>query len=236
MKYAVALVALAVVCLFLVGEATIPGVVSARLENAIAASLDEAESVRVYVRTFPALAVALGRIDVLTIDARNVMVDGLRVQRLFVDARRADIDVRSVLHQGKLGVRHVGRGDVTVILAQDDLNAYFRSRDGILKLLTVRLRPGVATVSGSASILGMKVDLALDGRFVVRGDTHLAYVVDRIRVGNAVISEAVKNGLLKNVDLSVDVSKLPIPVVLRGVSVQDGVVYLFGGTSAGTGK
>ncbi|MGE5594063.1 MAG: DUF2993 domain-containing protein [Betaproteobacteria bacterium] len=232
MKYTVTLAALAVVCVFLVAEATIPGAVSARLEKAIAASLDEAESVQVYVKTFPALAVALGRIDVLRIDARNITVDGLRVQRLFVDARRADIDVRSVLEQGRLGVRHVGRGDVTVMLAEDDLNAYFHSRDGILKLLTVKLRRDIATISGSASILGMKVDLALDGRFVVRGDTHLAYVVDRIRVGNAVVPEAVKNGLLKNVDLSVDVSKLPIPVVLRGVSVQDGVVYVFGGASA----
>lgn len=233
MKYAIALAALAIACVFLVGEAAIPGAVSTRLEKAIVASVDQAESVRVYVRTFPALAVALGRVDFLQVDARNITVDGLRVQRLFLDARRADIDMHSVLREGKLDVKRIGRGDVTVILAEDDLNAYFHSRDGILRLLTVKLRRDVATVSGSASILGVKVDLALDGRFVVEGDTRLAYVVDRFRVGDAVVPEVIKSGLLKSVDLSVDVSGLPIPLVLRDVSVQDGVVYIFGGTPSG---
>lgn len=233
MKYAMALVVLAIVCLFLVGEATIPGAVSTRLERAIVASVDEVESVRVHVRTFPAVAVALGRIDSLRLDARNIVVNGLRVQRLFLDARHAEIDVSSVLHGGRLDVRRVGRGDVTVMLAEDDLNAYFHSRDGILRLLTVRLRRDVATVSGSASVLGAKVDFGLEGRFVVRGDTRLAYVVDRVTVGHAVVPEVIKSGLLRNVDLSVDVSGLPIPVALRDVSVQDGVVYIFGSTSSG---
>ncbi|MGE5574325.1 MAG: DUF2993 domain-containing protein [Bacillota bacterium] len=230
MKYAIALAALAIVCVFLIGEAAIPGAVSTRLEKTIVANVDEAGSVRVYVRTFPALAVALGRIDFLRVDARDISVDGLRVQRLFLDARHANVDMRAVLRGGKLEVRHIAKGDVTVILAEDALNDYFHSRDGVLRLLTVRLRPGAATVSGSANLLGVKVDVALDGRFVVQGDTRLAYVVDRFRVGNAVVPEVIKDGLLKSVDLSVDVSRLPLPLVLRDVSVQDGVIYIFGGT------
>ncbi|MDI7247655.1 MAG: DUF2993 domain-containing protein [Bacillota bacterium] len=230
MKYAISLAALAIVCVFLIGEAAIPGAVSTRLEKAIVANVDEAGSVRVYVRTFPALAVALGRIDFLRVDARDISVDGLRVQRLFLDARHADVDMRAVLRGGKLEVRHIAKGDVTVILAEDALNDYFHSRDGVLRLLTVKLRPGVATVSGSANLLGVKVDVALDGRFVVQGDTRLAYVVDRFRVGSTVVPEVIKDGLLKSVDLSVDVSRLPLPLVLRDVSVQDGVIYIFGGT------
>ncbi len=230
MKYAMALAALAVVCVFLVGEAAIPGAVSTRLEKAIAGSVDRVESVRVHARTFPALAIALGRIDFLRVDARNITIDGLRVQRLFLDARHADIDMGAVLRGGKLDLRRIGRGDVTVILAEGDLNDYFHSRDGMLRLLTVRLRPGVATVSGSANLLGVRVDITLDGRFAVEGDTRLVYVVDRFRVGNTVVPEVVKNGLLKSADLSVDVSGLPMPVVLRDVSVQDGAVYIFGGT------
>lgn len=230
MKYAVVLAALIVICLFLVGEAAIPGAVGARLERAIAESVDGVESVRVYVRTFPALAVALGRIDLLRIDARNVTVGGLRVQRLFLDARHADIDMGAVLRGGRLGLGRVRRSDVTVILTEDDLNAYLRSRDGILKAFGIHLRPGVATVTGRVNTLGIKLDITLDGRFVVDGGTRLRYVVDRFKVGGAVVPEVIKEELMKRVDLSVDVAGLPIPVVLREVNVQDGVVYVFGGT------
>lgn len=232
MRYAVALAALTVVCLVLVGEAAIPGAVGTRLEKAMARSVDEVESIRVYIRTFPALAVAFGRVDLLRIDARNVTMGGLRVQRLFVDVRHADVDVSAMLRGERVGLRRVGKGDVTVILAESDLNAYLHSRDGILRALAVKLRPGVATVAGHVNVLGIKVDIVLDGRFVVEGGMRLRYVVDRLRVGNAVIPEVIKDELMGAVDLSVDVSGLPVPVVLREVNVQDGVVYVFGGTPA----
>ncbi|MCR4402074.1 MAG: DUF2993 domain-containing protein [Firmicutes bacterium] len=233
MKYAAALAGLVIICLFLVGEVTIPGVVSTRLERAIAASVDGIESVHVHVRTFPALALAAGKIHSLRLDARNMVVDGLRVRRLFIDARNAEVDVSSVLGGGKLVVRRVGRSDVTVVLAEDDLNSYFHSRDGILRFLTVRLRRDFATVSGSASVLGAKVEFALEGRFVVSGDTRLAYVVDRVTVGRTVVPDVIKDGLLRSVDLSVDVSGLPVPVALKDVNVQDGVAYIFGSACSG---
>lgn len=232
MKHAVALTVLAVVCLIFVGEAAIPGAIGARLEKAIARSVDEVESIRVYVRTFPAVAVAFGRVDRLEIDAQNVTMGGLRVQRLFVDVRHADLDVGAMLRGERVELRRVRKGDATVILAEGDLNAYLHSRDGILRALAVKLRPGVATVAGHVNVLGLKVDIALDGRFVVEGGTRLRYVVDRLRVGNAVIPEAIWDELVGAVDLSVDVSDLPVPVVLREVNVQDGVVYVFGGTPA----
>lgn len=231
MKHAVVLAALAVVCLLLVAEAAIPGVVGVRLERAIAKGVEGVDSVHVYLRTFPALALAAGRVDLLRIDARNLIVSGLRVQRLFVDVEGADIDVRGVLRGRGLQLRDVRQSNLTVIVAEDDLNAYLHSRDGMLNALSVRLRPGAASVDGRVTLLGLGVDVALDGRFVVEGGARLRYVVDKFRVGGAVVPEIIKNELVKRVDLSLDVSGLPVPVVLREVSVQDGVVYVFGTAS-----
>ncbi len=229
-KHAAVICALAAICVFLVGEAAIPGTVGACLERAIAGAAGGVESVQVYVRTFPALAVAFGRADLLRIDARNLTIGGLRVQRLFLDARQVNLDVGAVLRGGKVGLRRIGKGDVTVILAEEDLSSYLRSKDGLMKALSVRLRPGVAAVAGAVSLLGVKVDLVLEGTFAIEGGTRLRYAVDRFKVGNMVVPKVVKDEIMRRVDLSVDVSGLPIPLVLRDISVQDGVVYVFGET------
>ncbi len=237
MKHVILLAALAVACFFLVTEAAIPGAVGGRLERAIAEGAQGAESVRVYVRTFPALALATGRVDLLRIDVRNFLAGGLRVQRLFVDVRGARMDLAGALRGRGLGLEAARESELTVIVSEGDLNAFLHSRDDLLRNLSVRLRPGAASVEGRVSVLGLPLNVTLDGRFVIEGSARLRYVVDEFRVGKTVVPKVIKDELAKRVDLSLEASGLPFPVKLQDVNVQDGVVYVFGtvGDAAGSG-
>ncbi|NPV53453.1 MAG: LmeA family phospholipid-binding protein [Firmicutes bacterium] len=97
--------------------------------------------------------------------------------------------------RANIPLRFVRNGHVTVILAEKDINDYFKRQDGILKILSVRLRRNYATVSGSVPLLGGTLDLELEGRFDVDGKTRIRYVINRFLVQDITVPKFIQDQL-----------------------------------------
>ncbi|HHV61485.1 MAG TPA: DUF2993 domain-containing protein [Firmicutes bacterium] len=233
LTFAVLIPVVLIVTLFAVAQAWIPGIVERRIVAGIEDSVDSVESLHVKVRSFPAALIPLGRIDALEIDASRIRIKDLFIQRIFLDARDIRLGAREMLFgdeagKGNAPLKSLRDGHVTVILAEKDINDYFKRQNGILKILSVRLRRNYATVSGSVPLLGGKLDLELEGRFDVEGKTRIRYVIDRFLVQNITVPKFIQDQLFGGLDLSIDLKDLPLPVTVRGIKAEDGEIYAFG--------
>lgn len=86
MRSAIALL-VALMVAFGGSQAFLPRMVEQRLAIGIGKSMGPAERVSVQVMAFPALQLLAGRLQRLTVDVRQVELDGLKVEAFLVDAR-----------------------------------------------------------------------------------------------------------------------------------------------------
>ena len=224
-----------VVGVVLVFELAVPRVIGSRLEDAIASDVDSIESVRVRLRTFPAInLISSGSVNSINIDCKGLCMDGLRVDSLMVRASDIVIDMQTLTEERRLALTHVEQGRAEVILTEDDLNTYVHGLEGVPSSIRVQLDPGMVTVKGYVNVAGLDVGVSLDGTFVVKEDaTGVSYAISRVQVGNTILPSFVNEGLLGSFDFSLDMSSLPIPVMISDISIEDKLVRIIASTLSG---
>lgn len=215
-------------------EFVVPRVIESQLEDSIksGSGVDMVESVRVRIRTFPAISlVSSGRVDSISIDCRGIIVEGFRIESLIADAKDIVIRTQALTGERNLVLSHIGQGQAEVVLTEDDLNRYVSGLEDVPKSVSVELRQGTVAVTGHVNVAGIDIPVNVDGKFVAEeGGTHLSYAINHIRVGNATLPSIISEGLLRGLDFSLDMSGLPIPVVISDIIMEDKIVRIIGRT------
>ncbi|HHY45708.1 MAG TPA: DUF2993 domain-containing protein [Firmicutes bacterium] len=219
----------AALVLYAASEALLPSLVSRAIERAVRDGLEGSPAVHVVVRSFPSFLMPMGHLDYISLDISTFPVKGLTVRRLFLEAREVRLDLAGVFSGQGVDLKGLDRATVTVILSQDDLNEYFQSRGGGLRFVRVNLSRGQATLIAEVPFLGRVLRASVDGHFRVDGRTRIRFEVDRARVERFLIPRLIQEGILGQLDLSVDLAGMPVPLTVHDVRVENGAIYVFGG-------
>ncbi|GEM_PF-746331 len=227
-----------VIGIALIFELAVPRIIESRLEDAIRSSVDRIESVRIRLRTFPVISlVSSGSVDSISIDCKGLFMEGLRVDSLVVDARDILVHMQALTGEGRFALSRVGQGQAEVVITENDLNRYIRGLEGVPESVLVELSPGRVTVRGSVSVVGIEIPVSLDGTFVAEGGgTWLRYAVDHIQAGNTTLPYTISDGLLRGLDFSLDMTDLPVPMMISHISIEDKAVRIIGRTLDDTGE
>lgn len=216
-------------------ELAAPRIIESRLEDVIASNVDAVDYVRVRLRTFPAVnVISSGRVNNMSIDCRGISVDGLRVDSLSVEARAILLDLHALAEERRVVLSQVEEGRVTISLTEDDLNLYIHKLEDVPSSVRIQLESGMAVVSGYVNVAGIDIGVNVSGTFVVKDGTRLGYVINQIQVGNAILPSVISNGLLGVFDFSLDMSGLPVSLVISDITIEDRIVRIIGRTLSDT--
>ncbi|HHY98071.1 MAG TPA: DUF2993 domain-containing protein [Firmicutes bacterium] len=224
-------IAATVLALCLASEALLPQMAGRAIEMAFRNNVNRDATIQVEIKTFPAVRMLAGHVDHLIADISRLVLNDLRIKRIFLDAQDIDLDVQRALLKKKVDLRRIDRASVTVVLDQDDINRYIKSRGGLLSLVRVELSRGKAELIGEYPILGKTLTVSVNGHFAVEGATRVKFVIDKAHVEKYLIPKFIQRELTKNLDLSIDLQGLPVPFSIHDVRIEQGAIYVFGGKS-----
>lgn len=219
-------------CIALVFEFAAPRIIASHLEGAIKSGVDGIDSVRIRLGAFPVLRlITSGKVNSLSIDCTGLWVEGLRVESLMIDARDIIIDMQALREEGKFFLSQIGQGRADLVIGENDLTMYVKGLKGIPESVLVELAPGRVTVKGDVSVAGISIPVNVDGEFVPEQEgTALAYRINNIQIAGAKLPSVITDGLLSSLSFSLDISDLPVPVVISGVSMEDDILRITGRT------
>ena len=191
-----------------IGDFVAGAIAEARLAEVAQRRLGLTERPTVDLHGFPFLYYALRRrFPGASIEGRDVRVEGLALQRFTLELRNVRFDSTAAIAGGG-GRLRASEGTGSVEITQDALGAYLERRD--VPFRVDLLGSSRARVSGTASVLGVEVEAAAEGRLAVAGGT-LEFRPERIEVGDGV-----------EVPASLLAFRVDLPAVLPGL-VYDGI-------------
>lgn len=204
-----------------------PRLLEHEIERAVTRSVDQVHYLDVKAQVIPAAKIALGRIDRLIIDAKELVVGGLPIAAFLASFQGLELDVRKVF-EGQLSVKSVRRLRATVLLDEQGLNEYLWEHVDESRLFSIRLVGEFARLVGQITVLGRPIELTLNGRFKTAGPVAIEYVPTELVVAQTRIPKFLLDALMQERRFVVDLSKLPVPVEVESIKVEHGQVYVFG--------
>ena len=205
----------------------IPRVVETRIGKAVEKAADQVNYLDIDVKVTPASKVFMGRIDKLTIDAKELVIQGLPIAAFVASFDGVWVNPLEVL-KGELVVQWVRQLRATVLLEEEGINQYFWTHVDPGKRFAIRLVGGFARLVGQVSILGRPIELTLNGKFEIVGPTAIEYVPTELVVSQTRIPEFLLDAVMQERRFIIDLKDLPVPVMLDAITVERGKVYVFG--------
>jgi hypothetical protein len=227
MRSAIALL-VALMVAFGGSQAFLPRMVEQRLAIGIGKSMGPAERVSVQVMAFPALQLLAGRLQRLTVDVRQVELDGLKVEAFLVDAQNLVIDAQKLRRGEGVQVRAADSLRVSAVIAEEDLNAFFWSKLDPSRAFSIELEPDVARLRGSVSFLGHSIGLTVNGHFEVVQPTQVSFVVDEVKVEKMSLPRFLMESLAKRWSVQIDLAQSAVPLEISDVRVGRERLFIYG--------
>jgi hypothetical protein len=212
------LLVLAILAVLVVGaDVVIGSIAEARLAERAQNRLGLAERPDVDLKGFPFLLHALRRrFPEVSVDARDVRVQGLSIDRLVLRLRDVRFDTTSSIAGGS-GTLSAKGGQGTVELTQASLGAFLERRD--VPVRVELLGSSRARVSGRVTALGIELEASAEGQLAAT-DGSLEFRPERIEVGDDI--EVPASALAFQVELPAAVPG----VVYEGITVERGRAVL----------
>ncbi len=197
-----------------------------RIDNLLPQFLGPADKWSSRVRDNPA-ALLRGRLRRVRVDGENVRVsDELTLDHLTLDVADLRVDTR------EKRVSSVGAIGFSARLSETSLNRYLRARRPDIPGLSVRLRPGEATIRARPELAGLLgIPLSVRGTLSPRsngGGTLLDFVPGGANVSIVPIPGIVLRFVAERVNPLVDLAALRAPIRVEQVAVGEGEVTLTG--------
>jgi hypothetical protein len=202
------LIAVLVILVVIVGggDLLVGSIAEARLAQAAQRRLGLTERPTVDLEGFPFSYYALRRrFPGASLEARDVRVEGLAVERFRLELRDVRFDSTAAVAGGS-GTLRASEGRGTVEITQEALAVYVERRD--VPFRVELLESSRARVSGTATVLGIDVDVSAEGELAVT-EGALEFQPGRVEFGDGV--EVPASALAFRVDL---------PEVLPGLAYE----------------
>ncbi len=197
-----------------------------RIREALPDLLGSARQYRVHV-IGAAISTVQGRLDEIIVDGDDVQFPhGLLIDHLHLDLKGVDFDT------GHHVLRHIESAQFTVRIGQNSLDEMLAGEmpDGeTLREVRVTLSGNnEVTIRGKRVVLSVGVPFELNGPLRVAGPKRLEMDPNRLTVIGIPITGRVLNFLKGRFENGIDLSSLPFPVQLTGVSTEPGALTISG--------
>lgn len=202
-----------------------PAVVAAALARPLRTALGT-NQVDVTVESWPPPALWWGRVDHMTVQARDVSAGDLRFERFRASFLGLRVDPRALYADRTLVIRAIGTGVAQASIAQADLASALSRQPGV-RIDELVVRRGGVTVRGTIRIFGADVAVTGEGALVLNGPDAIDLIVERGTVaGVASPSAIVKGNIAARVPSVVRVPPLPLGLRVTAVQMEDGRLLL----------
>lgn len=201
-----------------------PAVVAAALARSLRTTLST-DRVDVVVESWPAPALWWGRVDRMSVLARDVPAGDLRFERFSASFLGLRVDARALYADRAFVVRALRSGLAQASVTQEVLAGALARQPG-MRVGALVLRRGGLTVRGTMRVLGADVAVEGDGSLMLNGRGGIDLIVDRATVGGAASSATFKGRGLARVPSVVRVPPLPLGFRLTAMRVEDGRLLL----------
>lgn len=227
-----AAILISVLCLLFLLFLLLPQLLANWAEKQLAAAITESfadvSSVTVSVGKGSLVSWARGQLVDLRFEGRELATkDGFPLDAFFFEAKLIRIQLGTLIREGKVELLSSHGAQATVVLAQDSLSAYLQKSPQPLQDLRMELAGGKATLHGTAILLGQKVKLSIAGKFTpFKGE--LRFMPTDFYVANFEVPRFLLKALGKEVEFTIPLGNLPLPLKLESVRIENGHAYLAG--------
>jgi hypothetical protein len=189
-------------------------VIGRQMTVALRAHMEPGGSVQARVRA-TAWGLARQRVDRIQVNAT-----GIRLGDLVADRLRADLSgVQFERSPTGWVPTHVGGGGATAEIGRARLEQFLRDRG--VEQPEVLVAPSGITVAGAMPAGGARVPMRVAGQFEPAG-RDLRFRVASLEIGGAEVPRQLAETLATLVQPVISLSRLPIPLIVDRVTVQDG--------------
>lgn len=217
-----AAVLLAIIITVSVPAVAVPTMLRWRVQAALHRDL-AAEAVTVRLLGAPT-AVLTGRFRRLQLRVQRAHINTLVVQELSGEFAPVQIDSRAAWRDGRLVVHYLGPGQVVLRVHERDLAKYLEGKG--IRNARVRLREGRLMLEGTVLLLNAQVPVTIEGDLSIRNGREVVLTVQTLAIGGVGMPEEVATVLLTPVNPLLTVEHLPVPVRLREITAEHGILTL----------
>ena len=201
-----------------------PAVVAAAFARPLRTALGT-DQVDVAVESRPAPALWWGRVDRMTVRARDVPAGDLRFEQFHGTFLGLRIDPRALYADRALVIRALHSGVAQASVSQAALASALARQPGV-HVDALVLRRGGVTVRGTIRVLGADVAVEGDGALVLNGRDAIDLILDQATVAGAASSAVLKGRVVARVPSVMRVPPLPLGLRLTAVHMEDGRLLL----------
>ncbi len=193
-------------------DSLVEGGIEKMIEEKLPSVIGPARSYRLKFVETSLLDLAGGRINKLTLEARDYSFpDAPMVEYFLVEMKDLRFDLEAIRT-----VRHTA---FRMTVGEDDLNRYLKEKNLIDPVPTVSIRRGELGVSMNREFLGVNVGALLRGRLEVLEDREVLFRPSGLEVAGIGMPAMVANLLVERINPLLDLKKMNLPV--RAISMEE---------------
>lgn len=223
---------LALAAAMVIIQVVLPWAAQERLHKALTELIPQHDALTVQLNTFPALRLAMGTVDVVSIDVMGPKVGGVHFAWLALRGKGVQIDIGELLDR-RLQVRQAESLLIEAALGDEELTRYVQSQLPQVSEVTVDLSGDTVLVRGVATVLGRSVRTTARGTLEPAGISGIRFVPHDIAIEGIGLPDVFVQAVGALLEWHLDLSFMPFEVHIQSIEVAGGHVVAKGAWIAG---
>lgn len=204
-------------------EVLLPALVSQLVAQGMA-NASQSEHVTASLTKRPAIFMLGGSFDQVELAADNLNTGRIRFSSMQVKLQQVQLNMGKLISQRQIEFQKLGDIQVQGVVTQEELARYLNQSVKGVKNAQVSITPDKVKATSAFALGGLlNVSIGLEGRVVGEGQ-QIKFVTERFFINN-LQTGSIAGTTLTEIPLA-DVSKLPFPVAVRNIRLEEGRIVV----------
>ena len=155
----------------------IPTYISNQISGRIERSL-QTDSVSANIETSPSFMMLFGQVDNIDIEATNIKLDKVNLNKLSLKGENIEISVQDLLLARRLVINSADNLTITGLIDENNLAQLLAKEVDKISDIAVKITPDNVEATGKISFLGQEATINVKGIIVVEGKNLLFRITD----------------------------------------------------------
>ena len=155
----------------------LPTYISNQISGRIERSL-QTDSVSANIETSPSFMMLFGQVDNIDIEATNIKLDKVNLNKLSLKGENIEISVRDLLLARRLVINSADNLTITGLIDENNLAQLLAKEVDKISDIAVKITPDNVEATGKISFLGQEATINVKGIIVVEGKNLLFRITD----------------------------------------------------------
>ena len=155
----------------------LPTYISNQISGRIERSL-QTDSVNANIETSPSFMMLFGQVDNINIEATNIKLDKVNLNKLSLKGENIEISVQDLLLARRLVINSADNLTITGLIDENNLAQLLAKEVDKISDIAVKITPDNVEATGKISFLGQEATINVKGIIVVEGKNLLFRITD----------------------------------------------------------